>query len=208
MSVRISCWRDSRGQRFQEYFKLQQQYAGNAESSSDPELFPIDQRTHQVCDQPGHLCCDTGDCRCAEFVEIGEHQEACYHCKAQYERQQLPRRQKSDAIADQANQRKGAHAPERISSTGFVLLTLQSDQKRQKQDDDDFDSFRREPRIEIWHGGLRHRGPIKNRPSGESVFTLGLPVTSDSVLDPAQRPGRPYLTFPGHRFDRRLPTMV
>ena len=66
------------------------------------------------------------------------------------ERQQLRARNKSDGVADEADQREGAHTAEGVrAARRLVLFPLQSDQEGEEQHQGNLYGFRGQLRVEI-----------------------------------------------------------
>ena len=147
---------DALAEVFETILELQQQHAGHAECGGDPELVVIDERADDVGGETGHFGGDSGSLRSPEFVAVRQPQKCSHNGEADGHRHELRARQQGDRVAQQADQRKRAHAAEAVVfGAGFVFLPIQSDQERKEQHEDDLDAFRRKPLVKLrGHEGL------------------------------------------------------
>ena len=89
-------------------------------------------------------------CRGLHFVLVRQHQEAGHDREAENYRQNLTARQKRHGIRDEADQRKSAHAAERVLLIpGLVLFSFQTGQEREEEHQQDLGAFRRQQAIEV-----------------------------------------------------------
>ena len=78
-----------------------------------------------------------------QLVPVGEQQKCADHQKADGQRQQLRARNQGDGVADEADQRKGAHPAEGVrDARRLVLFPLQPDEERQEQHQGNLCRFR------------------------------------------------------------------
>ena len=133
---------DANGELLKSGLQIEQQQAGDAQRGGNPEVSVTNERAHQKCRETGHLRGDSGGFGGGELVPVRQKQECGDYQKADHQRQQLGTRKQSDGIADQANQRKGAHPSEGVRACRLVLFPFQSYQERQEQDQNDLYSFR------------------------------------------------------------------
>ena len=137
-----------RGQLFQSRLQVQQDQAGHGERGRDPEMAVADQRAHEKRGQARHLRGHAGNWRAwghgaCQLVPVGEQQKCADHQKADGQRQQLRARNQCEGVADEADQREGAHPAEGVrDACRLVLLPLQSDEKREEQHQGNLCRFR------------------------------------------------------------------
>ena len=128
----------------------------------------------QVGDEAGQFGREPDQFARDQFVPVRQQEESCNRDESKCQRQDLVPRHGSHRVADQADQRKGANATEHIDfSDRFLPLPLKSDQKREKQDQQDVLRLRRQPltqchghaelspsfRSQRVHARPRHRWP-------------------------------------------------
>ena len=139
---------DGRRQLFESRFQVQQDQARHGERGRKPEMPVADQRAHQKRGQPRHLRGHAGNWRplghdACQLVPVGEQQKCPDNQKADGQRQQLRARDQGDGVADEADQREGAHPAEGIrDACRLVLFPLQSDEKRKEQHQGNLCRFR------------------------------------------------------------------
>src|SRR5208282_395052 len=109
-----------------------------------------DQGSNQERRQAGHFRGDAARFGGGELVPVRQKQESCDYQKADGEGQQLRAGKKGERIAQQSNQREGAHSTKEIGADGdFVFFALQSYEERQEQDQNNLQDLRGQPLIEF-----------------------------------------------------------
>ena len=109
-----------------------------------------DQSSHQECRETGHFRGDPAGFSRGKLVPVRQKQESGDYQKADGQRQQLRARKQGDRIANQSNQREGAHSTKGIGAhCDLVFFALQSYQERQEQNQDDLQDLRGQPLVDV-----------------------------------------------------------
>jgi hypothetical protein len=141
---------DAGGQLFERFLEVEQQKAGDSECGRDPEMVVADERADEKRGQAGHLGGDAGGDVGGDFVPVGDEQKCGDDQQSDGQRQEDGAGEEGYGIADEADERKGAHAAKGVGATrGFVLLALEADQEGQEEHEDDLDGVRGQLPVDI-----------------------------------------------------------
>ena len=136
---------DLRRQLFQCGLQIQQHQAGHAQRGGNPEVPVAHQRADKERRQARHFCRYARRLRLDELVPIRKQQEAGDNQKTDSERQKLRPGKEREGVTDQPDQWKSPHSAKGVMGcTGLVLFTLQPDEKRQEQNQNDLHRIRRQ----------------------------------------------------------------
>src|SRR5579863_8036333 len=142
--------RGAAGHALENGFQFEQEQAGDAESSRDPDVVVVDERANEIGGEARHFRGDARGLRLGELVPVGKQQKRSDDDETESDRKKLRAGEQGDRVADQSDQREGADSAEGIKTGGgFVLLALHPDQEREKQDEHDLQGFRRQQMIEV-----------------------------------------------------------
>jgi hypothetical protein len=83
-------------------------------------------------------------------MPVGEQQESADDEEAERHGQQLCAGKKSDGVANESDQGKGADSAEGVRTAGgLVFFAFKSDEEGQEENEDDLDGFGWQPAVEI-----------------------------------------------------------
>ena len=102
----------------------------------------MDQHSDYESECGGNFCGHAGEFAARKFVLIGEPEQGTEHQEARTGEEQSLSGDQPDGETEKSDEREGADSAETVAAAGeFVFFAFESNEKREKKDEDDLCGF-------------------------------------------------------------------